>query len=306
MPRYTYLLCKVEAEPFEIETPMGPKSVTVDSRGSFSLRYRSEDLVSYDLERLRQEIQRAEAEYQNKKARGDLRKQMEKDSVEAVLYVPVHTRNGNVIGSSVWTKRYEQIAVPMHLEQVTVRGIDQRSNQALITREDGSRESASWQRLLKPLTESDAADIMAAQKAGDRAREQVEKTKPLNVSRAIVLTHGNEYLVDVTVGYDAESGLFCAEHKGHALTGKDQKEIESLVHAIEAYDLGYRFVDEGREVHAIEPGVSQISSYADLYHTRAEYEAKLAAEQEAKRTAQVLKDTLLEYAFDRSMITEDV
>ena len=110
---------------FEIDTPMGPKEVAYGSglyyRDTLSLTYRGQNVSASHLDKLRKRIQQIEDEFQAKKAADALRKEVAKNPEEAVLLT--------IVGANARTNTPERLV----LEEIQVRGVDQRSGKALIT-----------------------------------------------------------------------------------------------------------------------------------------------------------------------------
>lgn len=282
-----------------VQTPYGPKEVTVDG-GYFTTIHRGERLTQRSLEALLTALDKTDAEAEERAEIARRRKALAKDPVQACYLAQAQNIwVGRKIGSysrviEQGTKRH----VPAHIERITIRGTDQRSGYALVTRADGEKESMNWNDILRPLSESDEADILAAVRVAERAKQAAEEA-PSGGKIAEIL----EEDIRLEAVFDFATGAYSTIFENQPLTGPTDRDLVEQVHAIVAKRAGYRYVEigKGNAKFLVRIG-DRLPGYSDVYFSTGDYRAEQEAAAEVVRTQQILRDTLKDYAFDRTLV----
>jgi hypothetical protein len=232
-----------------VDTPIGPRPFDYAHYGGGDLlegKYRGQDVSGRDIPALRKQIEQIEDEFQAKKVLEDKRRAVAKHPEEAVLYLPAESALRSRGGSG----RRPQ---PARFEEVQVRGIDQRSGAALVTRATGDREQHSWggvdsfgrrsrgSYLLRPLNEGERADLLALQKAIDKAEAWAKTLTPTSLGEAI--SDGPK--VQLWMHFDQATGERWAEYDGITFRGNDARSVTFKVWVHLARQAGYRYFQEG-------------------------------------------------------------
>lgn len=265
---------------FTIDSPMGPVEVTYGSRyirdtaGSdqFFARYRSVDIAENRVEGLRSYIDRIEADFQEKKRLAAARKKIQADPIAAVY------RNT--------------------LEPISVRGTDQRNGTILVTLADGTKTSLSPDDVLRPLEDHERADLLALQRAIERAHQAVPST--IRAEEAVADAPD----IDLEVHYDVATGERVTTYDGKEYRGKDARDLEAQVWRDLLAARGYTLVEglDGKVAPLAE--ADWFRGYRDVFKTQAEVDALDAAEQAWNEAKQALRDALAEYVMDLSFLKE--
>ena len=316
----------------EIETPMGLRTFTYGSwRGdSIEGKYRGQEVSEHSRERLLRAIEKIEEEFQSKQAKAAARKEVAKSPPEATLMIPggyrqVITDPGRMEGYRRVGQKYKYVWESMVLEEIHVRGIDQRSGDALITRADGTREGSSWgprkrwgkpdpdevpryssgQAVLLPLEQTDRADLIAADRAIHRAQEALKAVEPTTVGAF------QETLEEITleISYDPETDLRKATYDGQVFTATKQRGVEGKVMIHLLIQAGYTHMEDSGKAIPLEDVAKQgdlwISDHQDIYRSVEEIEVEIKAKAVVKEAEEVFRDIVTDLLFDKSLLGED-
>lgn len=296
-----------------IDTPMGPKEVAYGhereykadrfdnvapygkGRDTFFLTYRSQELWGSDLANLVKQVEKIEAEFQAKKRVEKVRKEAASNPLPA-LYVP-NPRQGR--------DRWGHERFEARLEEVHVRGIDQRSGKALITRANGDKEQVSGEFLVRDLDASDRADLMALYRAYLARTREAEQAKAGRSIRKVLKERGVE--IDLTVRLDPETMQRVTEFQGEEIRGSEDEE---LIHQV-LYRLvkdEYPFV-EGSKSDTIMPigdlaytgrYRGSLGPFTTVYPSMEAYEAERAAVEAQDEAAEAILAAHKDLQFDLS------
>jgi hypothetical protein len=287
-----------------IDTPMGPKEVAYGherehrpdplgrvtpygkGRDIFTLTYRGEEAWSESLDGIRKQVEKIEDEFQAKKRVEKVRKEAAKTPLPAVLAQTPGAARKFGRGSGF----------DGGLQDVHVRGIDQRSGKALITLADGTKDQVSPELLLRDIDDSDRADLMALYRAfiaRQKERLQVESEEITSISKAV---EGAE--VDLSVRLDPETMERVAEYEGEELRARNDDGLLSQVY-VRLVEGEWPYVEDksrDRVVVPIRERLAQVLSaegshvanrlptYSTLYK-RPEGAARVKAAREAEEDA---------------------
>lgn len=270
----------IEPESFAFSHGKYSGVVDVDKQGRLTAQpgYRGTTLHAGSLADLRAEIDNLDAEAAAKAARGRALKEAAENPLPAVL-----------VGKD-------------GLEDIGVRGVDQRSGNALITWPiDGHKDKVARHHVLRPLTDGERAEVRVALAADSAASQAL----PMPLSR-----YSLEREVDLgeLVGhYDRDRDLVAVEYEGVEYTantgypaGQIQRQICSAVVSRE-----YAWTIESDRPILTE--FAEDDRPSTLFRTPEDAEAFLAAEQKKKQAAQALRDLTKRLAFDWSIfLAEEV
>lgn len=300
---------KFQRSTFEIDTPMGPREVTYGQfayyRDVLSMTYRSQNVLASHLDKLRKRIQQIEDEFQAKKAADALRKEVAKNPEEAVLLT--------IVGANARTNTPERLV----LEEIQVRGVDQRSGKALITLADGSREQVSWgesrsykrdvpdsytggEAVLRPLEPEDYADIRAAYARVAEAQGVETQARGLTMEQILP----SDGIPDIEVSYDQATDERVAIYDGVTYRGRDNDHLAAQIWTVMLRAAGYGWEYGGKS----DKKPSEINSEARFYgsniywKTREDIEAHRAAVKRVEEIKTVFHATVNDYLFDKTLV----
>lgn len=306
----------------EIDTPMGPKVATIGKfgRSYFEITYRSQDLSAQSLEKLRKDIEKVEADFQTKKIVEKKRREVAKTPEEATLFTPAGRRVREVRDSKSF-RGFKKVYVdePAGFEEIKIRGVDQRSGNALVTMADGTNQPLSWglggrfarrtgyigtgSVILRPLEQEERADILAANKAVERAEQRRVEVFLPSVNKVLDDAYGEDYQLVLDLAYDLEAGRFYAEHEGVRHWGADDREVLSgvLVALLREQGYLYRAERSGGEVEPLE-GLLDLWTSQSVVRTPEEAQVYEDAQKAAADAKDVLSETVDQYLFDQSLV----
>lgn len=301
-----------------LDTPMGPKVfwyAPYSGSDRIEGQYRTQDVSGTDLPGLRKDIERIEAEYQAKKVREDKRRMVAKSPEQAVLYLPAQRVPVRVKDPAARRGyRTEYRSVPARFEEVQVRGIDMRSDKALVTRANGDREQHDWggldawgrrrvsgTYLLRPLNEGERADLMSLQRVLDQAEAHLRTVAPRNLGDVI----GDGPEMEVWVHLDVATGERWAEVEGTTYRGESSRAVKSRVHVRLAEQAGYPYaLDDGSPVRlwVLCERQEWLGTATSVFASEADVLAYLEAERVVEEAQEALYEVMDEAAFDRSLV----
>lgn len=313
MPRPTHTDRKVKVvipEGVEVTLSVLGVTVPVTSRpdGQFYGQHRKERLSYGDFDALRKSIESVETEASMKRERVRRLKEAETQPEPALLYrsgtvQPMNRRRRPQRGDEV-----DQAAV---LEPISVRGVDKRSGLALIIRENGDKESMSWEIVLRPLAGVEKKKLLDLAEKEQRAIKEVPE--PVRVSD--VLDKLPEVTVEAT--WDEFREAWVAKYGKDEIVvpsgylARDDMESRILARHIIKH-TPYRFTDTSgtTPIGLIEyvdnnrENYSSLATYDSLFKTEAEVHALKRAIMAARKAEERREKYLDTLRFDHSIFTD--
>lgn len=286
-----------------LETPMGPKEFTWDYNDSIKGVYRGEEVFCTDPEAVMKRIAAIEEEFQTKKIEVAKRKEVAKTPVPA-FFVTVLANKVSLYSNPTDAEFRKPF------EEVLVRGVDQRSGNALIIREDGSKESVHWRHLVRDMDDSDLADLRALVKHWGDALAAAKSVKEELLVRSEDLLADALGLDDaqavqtIEATLDLETFERVVTWDGQEFRGKSLRDLEEKVNGWIVNSLGYTrtYSFYLRSKSESKPTLDGISYSTQVARTEADIEKIAAADDEIVQAEQALIKAVEEEAFDKSLV----
>jgi hypothetical protein len=282
-------------------------TATSDSDGRFRAVHRKEVVIG-DLDNLRRSIERVETEASQKRERVTRLKEAATNPEPALLY-----RSGSVQAQNRRRRpvRGEGADVAATLEPIHVRGVDQRSGLALVIRENGNKESMTWDLITRPLAGVEKKKLL------DLAEKEQRTTKeiPTPVTVKDVLPRIKK--TEVAAAWDREREAWVVKFGKEELVTPPgyhaASKLESRILArLIIKQTPYRFTSTvtARSMvpaplldHVADDDYGTLSTYTDLFKTEAEVFAMDKAVKAAERAEKKREEYLATLLIDRSMFT---
>lgn len=278
-----------ERQALTIEGPTGPIEVVygVESHGtkatdSFGCRHRGQNLTASTLDSLLRQVNLAEEAWQAKDRRDKMRRETMAKPLPAVL-VP-----------RLSAGRLTSVP-PLDgaVERVHVRGIDLRSNDVLVVRANGDKESQGRTLVLRDLDRDEEREVRQTLARLVEAHERLALTTGLDPME-VLAEAGVE--IDLTVAVDIATGERFATHDGHEYrAASDSHLVDQVARDVAARTHPWSTRD-GQPVPAREVDASWYS--LALWTTREAVEQHLAAQQVVDDATAAWEALTGEYAFD--------
>lgn len=285
------------ARSFILDTDAGPVVVTYGKRDAghrirdtFQARHRSTDLSSSTLAHLREQIAQTEAAYLDKREQAKVRSAVALDPIPAYLLDPS--------ARPILRHRHGSIPPAAAPERVNVRGIDQRSGDLLITRENGDKESVPASRLLRDLDRDELRDIVVA--TGDyRGTLNALNSHGAKLTDALAGVQ-----VDLVVDIDPDTGERLTVHEGRTIRGATEDNLVLAVTKEKLHAAGYEHVITSTT--SVETIAAQDSTFAlksGLLRDQAAADAFARDVTRVAHATEKLKALIEDYAFDATLVT---